>query len=155
GAVVIKNGKLFIRDGVVHVHRIGEAKAAADVGTVTVKDGKPVAVTGKLTLQDGKVQGPEDALVLQPDEYTVSAHKVGIWWQAIPYLIITVAEILISVTGLELAFVAAPKAMKSFVTGMWLLAVGLANLFINAPVTRLYTEMSPTTYFGGLAVTLL
>jgi len=50
--------------------------------------------------------------------------KVSLTWQAFAYLLLTVAEILISVTGLELAFVVAPQSMKSFVTGMWLLTVG-------------------------------
>jgi dipeptide/tripeptide permease len=58
---------------------------------------------------------------------------------------------LISITGLELAFVAAPESMKSFVTACWLCVVFLANLLINAPVTRLYTQMSPEVYFAMLA----
>jgi POT family proton-dependent oligopeptide transporter len=67
------------------------------------------------------------------------------------YLIITVAEILISVTGLELAFVAAPQSMKSFVTACWLAVVFLANLLINAPITQLYPLMPPGIYFAVLA----
>jgi solute carrier family 15 (oligopeptide transporter), member 1 len=82
-------------------------------------------------------------------------NKVTVWWQMLAYLALTVAEILISVTGLELAFVAAPKNMKSFVTGMWLVTVGLANLFLNVPVTRLYSVMNPGVYFGLLAVSLV
>ena len=82
-------------------------------------------------------------------------NKVTVWWQMLAYLALTVAEILISVTGLELAFVAAPKNMKSFVTGMWLVTVGLANLFLNVPVTRLYSVMNPGVYFGLLALSLV
>lgn len=82
-------------------------------------------------------------------------NRVSVWWQMLAYLLITIAEILISVTGLELAFVAAPQSMKSFVTALWLLTVALANLLINAPVTRLYSTMNPGTYFGMLAVTML
>jgi dipeptide/tripeptide permease len=67
-----------------------------------------------------------------------NATKVSLWWQVIAYLMLTWAEILISVTGLELAFTAAPKSMKSFITACWLLTVGIANLVINAPFTRLY-----------------
>ena len=40
--------------------------------------------------------------------------------------------------------------MKSFVTGLWLLTVGIANLAINAPITRLYTKMPPYYYFAML-----
>ena len=80
--------------------------------------------------------------------------RVSVWWQIFAYLILTVAEILISITGLELAFVAAPESMKSFVTACWLCVVFLANLLINAPVTRLYTQMSPEIYFAMLAAVM-
>lgn len=73
--------------------------------------------------------------------------KVTIWWEVLAFVLLTLAEVLISVTGLELAFVAAPASLKSFVTAMWLLTVGLANLFINAPVGRLYADMRPGNYF--------
>jgi hypothetical protein len=55
------------------------------------------------------------------------------------------------VTGLELAFVAAPQTMKSFVTACWLAVVFLANLLINAPITQLYPIMAPGIYFAMLA----
>jgi POT family proton-dependent oligopeptide transporter len=89
------------------------------------------------------------------EQYVPPNEKVTVWWQMLAYLALTVAEILISVTGLELAFVAAPKNMKSFVTSLWLLTVGLANLFINAPVTRLYEDMKPGLYFSLLTGTIV
>ncbi|HKI38446.1 MAG TPA: MFS transporter [Gemmataceae bacterium] len=76
-----------------------------------------------------------------------SGAKVSLAWQVGAFLVITFAEILISVTGLELAFTAAPKAMKGFVTGCWLVTVAAANLFINAYVTRLYPSDSPGWHF--------
>jgi POT family proton-dependent oligopeptide transporter len=82
-------------------------------------------------------------------------NQVSVWWQVFAYLVITVAEILISVTGLELAYTAAPKSMTSFVTACWLLTVFLANLLINAPVTRLYNQMQPMIYFAALTGVLL
>ncbi len=81
--------------------------------------------------------------------------RITVWWQIFAYLILTIAEILISVTGLELAFVAAPQSMKSFVTACWLAVVFLANLLINAPITQLYPEMEPGDYFGMLAGAML
>src|SRR5262249_6782582 len=156
GRVTIKHGKVFVKDGTVRVLRVeDEGGGTGGLGTATVKDGKVTAVTGGLTLEDGEVQGGEGTPVLQPGEDTLSANKVSLLWQALAYLLLTVAEILISVTGLELAFVAAPRSMKSFVTGMWLATVGLANLFINAPVTRMYTLMAPDAYFAMLAGALL
>ena len=82
--------------------------------------------------------------------YVRPENKVTIWWQVLAFFIITVAEILISITGLELAFVAAPKSMKSFVTSLWLLMVFLANVF-NTPLAHLYPIMNPGLYFALLA----
>jgi solute carrier family 15 (oligopeptide transporter), member 1 len=81
-------------------------------------------------------------------------NKVTIWWQVLAFLIITIAEILISITGLELAFVAAPKSMKSFVTSLWLVTVFLANVF-NTPLAQLYPAMNPGIYFSMLTVMLV
>src|SRR5688500_19379618 len=69
--------------------------------------------------------------------YTDGGAKVSVLWQAGAYLLLTMAEICISVVGLELAFAAAPKNMKSFVTACWLLCVALGNLFFFAPITSL------------------
>ena len=99
-------------------------------------------------------------LAVQPDG---SVQKVTVLWQVLAYFVITLAEILISVTGLELAFAAAPQSMKSFVTSLWLLMVGLANLFINTPVSRLYPSKepgglhfeTPAGYFGMLSAAML
>src|SRR5262249_30847083 len=46
-----------------------------------------------------------------------SGEKVSLWWQVLTFFLITVAELCISPVGLELAFTAAPKAMKGFITG--------------------------------------
>ena len=82
---------------------------------------------------------------LQPDG---SIAKVSMAWQVAAYVALTLAEILISVTGLELAFTAAPQSMKGFVTACWLVTVALANLFIATPVTRLYPGPE-SGWFGG------
>jgi dipeptide/tripeptide permease len=78
---------------------------------------------------------------------------VSIWWMVAGFVTLTLAEILISVSGLELAFNVAPQSMKGFITGLWLSVVGIANLCINAPVgeLRLYTKTEPMVFFGALA----
>ena len=67
-----------------------------------------------------KVKGEDAKATVEIIDWVPPAERVTVWWQVLAYLIPTVAEILISVTGLELAFVAAPPSMKSFVTGLWL-----------------------------------
>jgi solute carrier family 15 (oligopeptide transporter), member 1 len=107
-------------------------------------------------LPDEKVKATdsENLATASTIDWVKPIERVTVWWQVLAYLILTVAEILISVTGLELAFVAAPPTMKSFVTACWLAVVFLANLLINAPITRLYSSMSPGVYFAMLAVAM-
>ncbi len=89
------------------------------------------------------------------DKYVPLDERVSILWIVLATIVITVAEILISVTGLELAFVAAPQSMKSFVTACWLVTVGLANLALNIPLSKfLYPVIHPGLYFIILTVVL-
>jgi POT family proton-dependent oligopeptide transporter len=52
-----------------------------------------------------------------------------VFWQVVPILILTVGEVMISVTGLEFAFTQAPRTMKSTVMSFWLLTSAVGNLF--------------------------
>src|SRR5262249_9606038 len=104
----------------------------------------------KLDPQTGQVVRNDDGTAKQVD-FLPEERKVSLWYQAIAYIFLTIAEILISVTGLELAFVAAPKSMKSFVTSIWLFFIGMANFVINAPLSQLYPKMHPGTYFAMLS----
>lgn len=68
-------------------------------------------------------------------QYTVDASIAGggevhVAWQFFPYFLITFAEVLVSVTGLEFAYSQAPKRMKSTVMGFWLLTVALGNVLV-------------------------
>lgn len=83
--------------------------------------------------------------------YLAREGPVSIYWEVVAYVIVTTAEILISVTGLELAFTAAPKSMKGFVTACWLAGVGVANI-VNAFITPLYSFTTPDVYFAGLTL---
>lgn len=128
-------------------NRVVTAQAAK-----TAEDQLPALRAGSVAAAIAAPSTPSAAAALMlPDVlnhgYVRTDNKVSIWWQIIAYLVITVAEILVSVTGLELAFVAAPKSMTSFVTSLWLLTVFLGNLLINAPIARLYPVMNPGTYF--------
>jgi POT family proton-dependent oligopeptide transporter len=61
----------------------------------------------------------------------VGPGKVNILWQAVPYVIITISEVLVSVTGLEFAYSQAPKRMKSTIMGFWLLTVAIGNGLVS------------------------
>jgi POT family proton-dependent oligopeptide transporter len=51
--------------------------------------------------------------------------------QLLPYLLITVSEVLVSITGLEFAYTQAPARMKSTIMGFWLLTVSLGNVIVT------------------------
>jgi POT family proton-dependent oligopeptide transporter len=53
-------------------------------------------------------------------------------WQLAAYVVITAAEILVSITCLEFSYTQAPPQMKSFVMSLYLLSVSLGNQFTAA-----------------------
>jgi POT family proton-dependent oligopeptide transporter len=56
--------------------------------------------------------------------------KVWFAWQIIPYLLITIGEVMVSITGLEFAYTQAPKRMKSIIMGFYMLTVALGNVLV-------------------------
>ena len=55
----------------------------------------------------------------------------GIEWQLLSYLLLTSAEVMISVTCLEFSYTQAPKTMKSLVFGLFMASVAMGNLFTS------------------------
>jgi POT family proton-dependent oligopeptide transporter len=55
----------------------------------------------------------------------------SIGWQLVSYVLLTTAEVMVSITALEFAYTQAPPAMKSLVMGIYLLGVSLGNLFTS------------------------
>ena len=53
----------------------------------------------------------------------------SIAWHVIAYAILTAAEVLVSITCLEFSYTQAPKTMKSFIMGLFLVSVALGNTF--------------------------
>lgn len=58
--------------------------------------------------------------------------RISIVWQLWAYLVITLAELLLSITALELSYAAFPSELKSFGAVYYLLAVSVGNLFTAA-----------------------
>lgn len=56
----------------------------------------------------------------------------SIAWQLLAYLVLTSAEVMVSITGLEFAYTQAPKAMKSFVMSFFMVSMAAGNLFTAA-----------------------
>jgi POT family proton-dependent oligopeptide transporter len=58
------------------------------------------------------------------------ANSVWVGWQIVQYVIVTIGEVMVSITGLEFAYTQAPKKMKSTVMGFWLLTVTFGNVLV-------------------------
>jgi POT family proton-dependent oligopeptide transporter len=85
--------------------------------------------------------------LIQVSMDTTGESNVNVMWQFFPYLVITMAEVMISITGLEFAYTQAPRAMKSSVMSIWLLTVFFGNL-ITAYVAKInFFPIASTGYF--------
>lgn len=51
-------------------------------------------------------------------------------WQLPQIILITAAEIMFSITGLEFSFTQAPQSMKSVLQACWLLSVAIGNMLV-------------------------
>jgi POT family proton-dependent oligopeptide transporter len=59
----------------------------------------------------------------------VAGNKPSIGWQGLAYVILTAAEIMVSITCLEFSYTQAPKKMKSFIQALFLLSISVGNAF--------------------------
>jgi POT family proton-dependent oligopeptide transporter len=91
-----------------------------------------------------------------------SGQKISILWQIIPYIVLTVAEILVSVTGLEFAYTQAPLTMKSVIQSFWNLttaaanlAVALASALVFFKGTALFFYYAAFAYLAALGLALV
>ncbi len=65
-------------------------------------------------------------------QYAIDAGQTPhIGWQLLAFLIITSAEVMVSITCLEFSYTQAPTKMKSLVMAMFFLSIALGNLFTS------------------------
>jgi POT family proton-dependent oligopeptide transporter len=74
--------------------------------------------------------------------------KPGIVWLIIAYLILTSAEIMVSITCLEFSYTQAPKKMKSFIMAIFLLTISVGNAF-TAIVNKFIQNEDGTSKLEG------
>ena len=81
-----------------------------------------------------------------------------VWWQFLAYVILTLGEAMVSITGLELSYTQAPNKMKSAVMAAWLFTVSMGNLFtaglnfviLNKDGTTKMNDFQYYLFFAGL-----
>jgi POT family proton-dependent oligopeptide transporter len=65
-----------------------------------------------------------------------AGYEVNGLWLLAPYVLLTAAEVLVSITGLEFAYTQAPRSAKSTLMSVWFLTIALGN-FVVAVITPL------------------
>jgi len=101
-------------------------------------------------------------LILKKDEgdnslssmsFTVTEpNSVHMLWLLPQYIVITIAEVMFSVTGLEFSFAQAPGSMKAVIQAAWLLTVAFGNLIVVfiTEFVKLGSQSKEFFLFAGL-----
>ncbi len=74
--------------------------------------------------------------------------KPAIGWQIPAYFLLSLGEVMVSITGLEFAYTQAPKRMKSIIMSLYLLAIAGGNLF-TALVQKFIQNADHTSKLPG------
>ncbi|QDV47138.1 Dipeptide and tripeptide permease A [Stieleria neptunia] len=72
----------------------------------------------------------------------------SISWQVLAYVLLTAAEVMVSITCLEFSYTQAPNSMKSIVMSFYMLSVSLGN-FITAGVNAIISNADGTSKLPG------
>ncbi|KAK1121557.1 hypothetical protein K0M31_010355 [Melipona bicolor] len=109
---------------------------------VPLKLGGVYTVVGSVTEKESKANV---ITVTEPN-------SMHILWLIPQYVIITMGEVMFSVTGLEFAFTQAPVSMKSLLQACWLLTVAIGNLIvvIVAEISIFDRQVFEFILFAGL-----
>ena len=100
---------------------------------------------------DARVEAMVSAgLAITGDGTRLSARWPSVGWQLLAYVVITAAEILVSITCLEFSYTQAPPQMKSFIMSLYLLSVSLGNLF-TALVNTVTQDAAGHSLLSGAA----
>jgi len=97
------------------------------------------------------------AAVLQHYIYISEPNSIHVWIQAPAYILVAFSEAFVIVTGLEIAFTKAPESLRSFVSALFWLTIGIAAAICISftPVTKdpeilwMYASLAIITFVAG------
>lgn len=75
-------------------------------------------------------------IALVQERIDAGAHP-SVMWQIVAYVLLSISEVLISVTTLEYAYTQSPPSMKSTMTSLYLLTISVGNLFTGMVNTNI------------------
>ncbi len=88
------------------------------------------------------------SIVAFTEQWIQSGQTPSMMWQLLAYLILTAAEVLISITALELSYTQAPNSMKSLVMAIFMLSISFGNV-ITASVNSFIQNADGTVKLAG------
>jgi dipeptide/tripeptide permease len=91
-----------------------------------------------------------EAVISSSDE-----HSVSVFLQLPQIFVLSVSEILVSITGLEFAYANAPESMKSTVMALFLLTTAVGDLLGGGLYATLGENISPAALFLLCAVAMV
>lgn len=122
----------------------------------------PLKLGGVYTFVGAYVPKPNGDLLETRMLTITKPNSLHMAWMMPQYIIITMAEVMFSITGLQFAFTQAPESMKSLLQAAWLLSVAFGNLivvlvtqvkFFERQVGLIYTRFHHTpAYCSNLRV---
>ncbi len=75
--------------------------------------------------------GPAFAIVAWTQMRIDAGETPHLLWQILAYVVMTAAEVMVSITALEFSYTQAPKKMKSLIMGVFFLSITLGNVFTS------------------------
>ena len=78
-----------------------------------------------------------------------SGLRVSAWWQIWAYVVLTAAEVLVSITALEFSYKQAPLRMKSFIMALFLLSISVGNAMTAAVNDAMILPLAPSRVETG------
>jgi POT family proton-dependent oligopeptide transporter len=81
-------------------------------------------------------------------EQVQAGQRVHYGWQILAYVILTCAEVMVSITCLEFSYTQAPNRMKSLIMSLYLLSISLGNVLASA-VNEFIQKPDGTTWLPG------
>lgn len=88
------------------------------------------------------------SLIAVAESKIQAGETTSIAWQVAAYALITMAEVMVSITCLEFSYTQAPNSMKSIIMSLYMLSVSLGN-FIAAGVNAVISNPDGTSKLPG------
>lgn len=117
---------------------IKSGKHQSDMNDMPLSGKYSVTVNGKEIQDVSLSQGGVYILMLEDGANTmvsqlltiVQPNSINMLWQIPQYIIITAAEIMFSITGIEFSYSESPESMRSVISSLWLLTDSFGNIIV-------------------------